>query len=174
MDVLADLRRVERRIDGIAGVPTDLPHTFASAVGGALEAAAMVPPAQIGRLIRAGAARWRVDPALVAAIVANESAFDARATSPAGARGLMQLMPGTAASLGVSDVYDPEQNVSGGTRYLRGLLDRFNGDVPKAVAAYNAGPGAVQKYGGIPPFPETQHYVHDVLASYSKYRTRPP
>jgi soluble lytic murein transglycosylase-like protein len=82
----------------------------------------------------------------------------------------MQLMPGTAAGLGVTDSYDPAQNVAGGTKYIKGLLERFNGDVRLAVAAYNAGPGAVEKYGGVPPYAETQNYVQNVLASYAKYR----
>ena len=104
-------------------------------------------------------------------MIANESGFDANATSKVGAQGLMQLMPGTASSLGVRDPYDPGQNVAGGTRYLRGLLDRFGGDARLAVAAYNAGPGAVEKYGDVPPYAETQNYVQNVLASYEKYRT---
>jgi soluble lytic murein transglycosylase-like protein len=82
----------------------------------------------------------------------------------------MQLMPGTAAGLGVTDAYDPAQNVAGGTKYIKGLLQRFNGDVRLAVAAYNAGPGAVEKYSGVPPYAETQNYVQNVLASYAKYR----
>jgi soluble lytic murein transglycosylase-like protein len=145
----------------------------ATAPASAPNAPSMLPPAQIDRLVSISAATWGVDPALVKAIIANESGFNARATSGVGAQGLMQLMPGTAAGLGVANAYDPVQNVSGGTRYIRGLLDRFNGDLPKAVAAYNAGPGAVEKYGGIPPYPETQNYVQNVLASYDKYRTRP-
>jgi soluble lytic murein transglycosylase-like protein len=145
----------------------------ATAPASAPNAPAMVPPAQIDRLVSTSAAQWGVDPALVKAIIANESGFNANATSGVGAQGLMQLMPGTAAGLGVADAYDPAQNVSGGTRYIRGLLDRFKGDLPKAIAAYNAGPGAVEKYGGIPPYPETQNYVQNVLASYDKYRSQP-
>ena len=104
---------------------------------------------------------------MIEAIIENESAFDSNATSAVGARGLMQLMPQTAAGLGVTDSYDATQNVRGGTRYLRGLLDRF-GKVELAVAAYNAGPVAVQKYGDVPPFEETRSYVRRVLASYAR------
>ncbi|TAM62530.1 lytic transglycosylase domain-containing protein [bacterium] len=124
-------------------------------------------------MVDASAARWNVDPALVNAVIANESGFDPQATSKVGAMGLMQLMPATAAGLGVSDPYDPQQNVAGGVRYLRGLLDRFNGDVSLAVAAYNAGPGAVEKYGGVPPYKETQQYVAAVLDSYRRYQGTP-
>lgn len=85
----------------------------------------------------------------------------------------MQLEPATAAELGVTDAYNPEQNIDGGTRYIRGLLDRFRGDVPLALAAYNAGPGAVEKYGGIPPYAETRAYVDNVLESYRRYKVRP-
>jgi soluble lytic murein transglycosylase-like protein len=131
--------------------------------------AAPVPPAQIDALVEQNAAAWQVDPALVKAVIANESGFNANATSGVGAQGLMQLMPETAASLGVRDAYDPAQNVAGGTRYLRGLLDRFHGDKRLAVAAYNAGPGAVEKYGDVPPYAETRNYVENVLASFDKY-----
>ena len=134
-------------------------------------APAMVPPAQIESLVSANSAAWGVDPALVKAIIANESGFNANATSRTGAQGLMQLEPETAAGLGVSNAYDPAQNVWGGTRYIRGLLERFHGDVRLAVAAYNAGPGAVEKYDGVPPYVETQNYVQNVLASYSKYKS---
>ncbi len=130
----------------------------------------VVPSAQIDKLVSANAASWNVDPDLVKAVIANESGFNANATSSTGAQGLMQLEPATAASVGVTDPYDPAQNVAGGTRYLRGLLDSFHGDPRLAVAAYNAGPGAVEKYNGVPPYAETQNYVQNVLASYAKYR----
>lgn len=136
------------------------------------QAPAMMAPAQIDSLVQTNAAAFNVDPNLVKAIIANESGFNAHATSGVGAQGLMQLMPSTAAGLGVTNAYDPAQNVYGGTKYIKGLLDRFNGDMRLAVAAYNAGPGAVQKYNGVPPYAETQNYVQNVLASYEKYKSQ--
>lgn len=126
--------------------------------------------AKFDDLIAKSATAWHVEEPLVKAVVANESAFDPRATSGTGAQGLMQLEPGTARELGVRDPYDPAENLSGGARYLRGLLDRFGGDVTLAVAAYNAGSGAVEKYGGVPPYAETRAYVENVLESYRRYK----
>lgn len=100
---------------------------------------------------------------LLKAVAKAESGFNPNAVSSCGAQGIMQLMPSTARSLGVTNCFDPAQNIMGGARYLRQMLDSFNGDVPKALAAYNAGPNAVRKYGGIPPYRETQDYVARVL-----------
>ena len=108
---------------------------------------------------------------MLAGLVKQESGFNPNAVSPAGARGLTQLMPGTAAGLGVSNPLDPAQALEGGAKYLREQLDRFGGDVARALAAYNAGPGAVQRFGGIPPYAETQNYVRIVQANAAAYRT---
>ena len=118
--------------------------------------------------IVAAAQRNGVDPALLRNLVKAESGFNPRATSSAGAQGLCQLMPATAAGLGVTDPYDPVQSLEGGARYLRNALDQFGGDPAKALAAYNAGPGAVQKYNDIPPYRETINYIHRIDRAYRK------
>jgi soluble lytic murein transglycosylase-like protein len=109
-----------------------------------------------------------LDPDFIASVVRAESSYNTRAVSPKGARGLMQLMPQTAKQLGVKDLLDPAANVDGGTKYLRALLDQYNGDVPKALAAYNAGAHRVDQYHGVPPYAETRAYVRRIVADYNR------
>jgi soluble lytic murein transglycosylase-like protein len=125
-------------------------------------------------LIDQAAQRHHLDAALLAAVVHVESGGNPQAVSRAGAQGLTQLIPATAQRFGVHDPFDPAQSLDGAARYLRGLLGQFGGDVSKALAAYNAGEGNVKKYGGIPPFAETQAYVPAVLAAYDTYRQPQP
>jgi soluble lytic murein transglycosylase-like protein len=125
--------------------------------------------ARIDALIRGAAARSGVDPQLVFAVMRQESSFNWRALSPKGASGLMQLMPATARRFGVENIFDPAQNIEGGTRYLRFLLDTFGGDVELALAGYNAGEHAVARYGNrVPPYRETQDYVRRISAHYQR------
>jgi hypothetical protein len=127
--------------------------------------------ASVDSFIVSSGSRHGVDPVLLYAIMHQESTFKAKAISPKGARGLMQLMPGTAARYGVSNIFDPRQNIEGGARYMRFLLDLFNGDVSLALAGYNAGEGAVMKYGyRVPPYSETQEYVRRISRRYTLMR----
>jgi soluble lytic murein transglycosylase-like protein len=124
--------------------------------------------ARIDELIVAAATRHGIEPLLLFSVMSQESAFKSQAISPKGARGLMQLMPATAARFGVKNIFDPEQNIHAGARYLRFLLDLFDGDVSLALAGYNAGEGAVKKYGyAVPPYPETINYVRKIKRRYT-------
>ncbi|MEW5762278.1 MAG: lytic transglycosylase domain-containing protein [Bacillota bacterium] len=127
--------------------------------------------ASFAALFREAEARFELPRGLVEAVARAESGLNPRAVSPAGALGLMQLIPGTARALGVADPFDPVQNVEAGARYLRQLLDRFGGDLRLALAAYNAGPGTVERYRGVPPYAETRAYVEKVLALMSGKET---
>jgi soluble lytic murein transglycosylase len=128
-------------------------------------------PADFEHHVRAAASHYDIDPQLIKAVIKVESNFDHLAVSDKGARGLMQLMPGTAADMNVYNLFDPRENIMGGACYLKQMLGRFNGNLPLAIAAYNAGPGAVERCGGIPNFEETQRYVRSVLLYYRKLTT---
>ena len=146
-------------------------RTTATGTTGASGAAGTGANTPYAAEIDAAAAKYNVDPALLRGLIRQESNFNPNAGSPAGARGLTQLMPGTAAALGV-DPSVPAQSIEGGAKYLRQQLDAFGGDVSKALAAYNAGPGAVKRYGGVPPYAETQNYVRQVQAYAEQYRSQ--
>jgi soluble lytic murein transglycosylase-like protein len=145
--------------------------TAGDALGGPSALPAGTP---YGSEITAAAQRNGLDPALLAGLIKQESGFKPDARSGAGAQGLTQLMPGTAAGLGVTNPLDPAQSIEGGAKYLKQQLDRFGGDVARALAAYNAGPGAVERFGGVPPYAETQNYVRNVQANAAALRTSTP
>jgi len=126
------------------------------------------PQTDLNDVVNQASGRYRLDPDLVNSVIKAESGFNSRAVSPKGAQGLMQLMPGTASQLGVPNAFDPQANVEGGTKYLRELLERYNFDLVKALAAYNAGPQRVEQFGGIPPYYETRAYVARIVKDFNK------
>jgi soluble lytic murein transglycosylase-like protein len=125
-------------------------------------------PLDLDEVIKAASGTYRLDPDLVNSVIRAESGFNVRAVSPKGAQGLMQLMPQTASELGVRNAFDPRANVEGGARYLRELLERYDFDLVKALAAYNAGPQRVEQYGGVPPYYETKVYVARIVRDFNK------
>jgi len=129
---------------------------------------ALHPQTNLSDVVNQASGRYRLDPDLVNSVIKAESDFDPHAVSPKGAQGLMQLMPGTASQLGVPNAFDPQANVEGGTKYLRELLERYNFDLRKALAAYNAGPQRVERFGGIPPYYETRAYVARVVKDFNR------
>ncbi len=156
------MRMMQQAMDGLksgassSANVTQAPWTGTSATGSP-------SGGQFSDLIEQACRRYGVNPNLVSAVIQAESGFNPQAVSGVGAQGLMQLMPGTAQQLGVTNALDPAQNIDGGVHFLRQLLDHYSGNVSMAVAAYNAGPGAVDQYKGIPPYAETQTYVQRVM-----------
>lgn len=126
---------------------------------------------KINKLIDEYSQKYGLDSDFVKAVVKQESGFNEKATSKCGAMGLMQLMPGTAKALNVNDPYNARDNIEGGVKYLKGLMDRFGGDMKLALAAYNAGPNAVKKYNGVPPYNETQNYVKNIMSMYQRIQS---
>lgn len=139
--------------------------------GPASPEAAVHPPGDLKALVKTASAKTLIDEDFIHSVMKAESASKARAVSHKGARGLMQLMPATAKELGVRDTFDPEQNIDGGTRHLKALLQRYNGDAVKALAAYNAGASRVDRYKGVPPYRETRAYVAKIIRDYNRVKT---
>jgi soluble lytic murein transglycosylase-like protein len=131
-------------------------------------APAAVKSSGLDQVVASAGERHHLDPDLIRSVIHAESGFNVRAVSPKGAQGLMQLMPGTASGMGVANAFDPQSNVEGGTQYLRMLLERYDFDLIKALAAYNAGPQRVEHYGGVPPFHETQAYVARIIREFNQ------
>ncbi len=156
------------KIELVPQPKTDLFHVEMARISTAIRRDFLQNALPFGGLIHEKAQKYDVDPALVAAVVETESRFHRTARSPVGAQGLMQLMPRTGRWLGATNLYDPEQNVDAGVKYLKYLQGRFDGNLKNAIAAYNAGEGNVERYGGVPPFQETRSYVKRVMTRYQQ------
>ena len=160
-------------IDHIEELPADAaaePVKDAPESAAKLQASAkkIAQPVDLNEVVNAASGTYRLDPDLVNSVIRAESGFNVHAVSPKGAQGLMQLMPKTASDLGVQNAFDPQANVEGGTRYLRELLERYDFDLVKALAAYTAGPQRVEQYGGVPPYYETKAYVARIVRDFNK------
>ena len=149
-------------------------HKNLSQTGNRVSVYLRTPHLLYGTIIETAAARYKIDPALVKAVIMAESRYNHRAVSKKGAGGLMQLMPQTAKALGVQDIFDPEDNITGGVKYLKKLLNRFDGDTKLALAAYNAGSRYVRHYNGIPPFLQTKTFIKNVLKYQEMYKANTP
>jgi membrane-bound lytic murein transglycosylase MltF len=170
-EVVGDVTRLYTGANGsYVDIATEqIDHFEHDATPAVIAPGATPKPAQnLDQVISAISDRHHIDPDFINSVIHAESGFNQHAVSPKGAQGLMQLMPGTAIQLGVTDAFDAGDNVEGGTRYLRELLERYNFDVIKALAAYNAGPGRVERYRGVPPYAETRAYVARIIRDYNR------
>ncbi|HEV2402353.1 MAG TPA: lytic transglycosylase domain-containing protein [Candidatus Sulfotelmatobacter sp.] len=186
-EVLGDVTRLYVNADGssFVDVPTaEIEHFEAgpeerasgsrpspSGTATKISSLSTTPALDLNQVVAEASGRYKLDPDLVNSVIKAESDFKVHAISPKGAQGLMQLMPGTASQLGVPNAFDPQANVDGGTRYLRELLEKYNFDLVKALAAYNAGPQRVEKFGGVPPYYETRAYVARIVRDFNKKKT---
>jgi len=166
------IEEIQNRIDSVSKMGTTIAGesrtpSFRDEMRTALRPSPMACPEDIEAYVSSASEKYNLAPAIIKGVIRAESGFRPNAVSRAGAMGLMQLMPGTARALGV-DPTDPQQNVDGGAKYLKQQIDRF-GSVENALAAYNAGPGAVKRYGGVPPYAETQRYVREVMQNIESY-----
>ncbi len=167
MDIpTAEIERIEPDLTPVSE-PVETTQTPVAPAAQATKLAP-APKVDVHQAVAEASDRYRLDPDLLDSVIRAESGFNPHAVSPKGAQGLMQLMPGTASKLGVPNAFDPEANVDGGTRYLRELLERYNFDLIKALAAYNAGPHRVEQYGGVPPYRETRHYVASIVRDFNR------
>ena len=155
-------------IDHFEAVPEEAPLHLTPEASDKLVNPRALNKVDLNELVKTASGTYRLDPDLVNSVIRAESGFNVRAVSPKGAQGLMQLMPQTSTQLGVQNAFDPQSNVEGGTRYLRELLERYNFDLIKALAAYNAGPQRVEQYGGVPPYYETKAYIARIVRDFNK------
>jgi soluble lytic murein transglycosylase-like protein len=169
-EVLGSVTRLYLAADnnGYVDVPTANIEHFEKDLPAPVAVGTPVPPQSMKEVINSISSRHHLDPDLINSVIHAESGFNPKAVSPRGARGLMQLMPRTASQMGVANSFDPQANVEGGTRYLRQLLERYNFDLIKALAAYNAGPQRVEQYHGVPPYYETQAYVARIVRDFNR------
>ena len=164
-NIISSLAGEDKFVPGAYDVPQ------ASHVASSSGAPPKLSSASVQPYVKEAAEKYNLDPALIEAVIKQESAYDAGAESYVGAQGLMQLMPETAKELGVENSFDPRQNVMGGAKYLRQMMDQFDGNLTKVIAGYNAGPGAVSHYDGVPPYAETQGYVSKVLNNFEEFKS---